>query len=213
MCTSGRTPGPRAAERLRPARTAGVRRRPLALALLVIALAGCGNERRPAPPLDADPSTDAQTLRYPRVGLTVDVSASFSIADAERPGVFRAAFGAATVAAFAYRRREELPRTDRALEEAANRLRKAARERSPSLSLDRVRTLRVAGARAIELLGSQTLSQTRLRTRSLHVFKGRGEYVIELLAPPREFRRLDPRVFAGVRETLEITGEVPRTER
>ena len=36
------------------------------------------------------------------------------------------------------------------------------------------------GARAVELVGDQRLSKGRLRTRSLHVYKGKAEYVIEM---------------------------------
>ena len=178
------------------------------LVLLALAPAGCGNERQPAPELSAEPAQETQTLDYPRVGLRLELPRSFTVRDARRPGVFRATFGAGSVSAFAYRRREELPGNQRALEMALERLKRATMKRSPGFELKASRTLEVDGSRAVELLGRQTISQTRLRTRSLHVFKGKAEYVIELLAPPGEFGPLDEKVSGLIRDSLEITGDV-----
>ncbi len=184
-------------------------RRALVLVLLLaVAPAGCGNERSAARQLTAKPAAATQRLEYPKVGLSLELPQNFRIQEAGRPGVFRALFGSATVSAFAYRRREELPGSQEDLEKALERLEKAAKERSPSFELSRSRTRRVGGARAIELLGRQTISRSRLRTRSLHIFKGRAEYVIELLAPPRQFDRLDERVSGLIRSSLEVTGRV-----
>jgi hypothetical protein len=186
-----------------------VSRRPLLLLLLLaLAPAGCGNERSAARELTAGPAAATQRLDYPEVGLSLELPENFTVQEAKRPGVFRAAFGSATVSAFAYRRREELPRSQEELEAALERLEKAAKERASSFELSESRTREVGGARAIELLGRQTISQSPLRTRSLHIFKGRAEYVIELLAPPRQFDRLDKRVSGLIRSSLEITGEV-----
>jgi len=176
--------------------------------LLALAPAGCGNERRPAPEVSAEPSEETQTLDYPGAGLRLDLPRNFTVQTARRPGVFRATFGPGSVSAFAYRRREELPGSDADLAKALERLETATKKRSSSFELSESRTLELDGARAVELLGSQTISQTRLRTRSLHVFKGKAEYVIELLAPPREFRSLDRRVLGLIRSSLELTGDV-----
>ncbi len=148
-------------------------------------------------------------LDYPAVGLSLELPRNFTVGGSAPPGVFRATFGAAVVSAFAYRRREELPGNEKELDEALERLERAAKARSSSFDLSGSTTLEVDGARAIALLGEQTISQSRLRTRSLHVFEGKAEYVIELLAPPREFERLDERVFELIRSSLEITGQVP----
>ena len=176
---------------------------------LALGLAGCGNERRPAPELSAEPAKQTVALDYPGVGLRLELPRNFMVQEARPPGVFRAAFGPAAVSVFAYRRREELPSNEKELKEALVRLEKATGERSPSFELSGSRTLELDGALAIELLGRQTISQSRLRTRSLHIFKGKAEYVIELLAPGPEFDKLDKRVFGLVRDSLEITGEIP----
>ena len=185
--------------------------RPLAfLLLLALAPAGCGNERTPPPAVGAEPSEETKTLDYPGVGLSVDLPRDFIVERSKRPGVFRATFGSAAVSAFAYRRREELPGNEKELKKALERLEKATKERSSTFELTESRTLDVDGSRAIELLGGQTISQSRLRTRSLHVFEGKGEYVIEMLAPVRQFDRLDKQLFDLIRDSLEVTGKVPR---
>lgn len=179
------------------------------LALLATLAAGCGNERSQVSELAAvSPSAQTITFDYPAAGLSLDLPRNFRVEKAKRPGVFRATFGGSVLAAYAYRRREELPGSQRELEIALKRLRKAAQERSPSLRIAQSRTLEVNGARAVELLGSQTISRARLRTRSLHIFKGRAEYVIELLAPPRDFEKLDARVSEAIDDSLEVTGKV-----
>lgn len=50
----------------------------------------------------------------------------------------------------------------------------------------------------------------KLRLRSLHVYKGRAEYVIELGAPLAEFRRLDRSTFPVIRRSLRVTGQVKK---
>ena len=124
------------------------------------------------------------------------------------PGVFRGSAGDAILAAFAYRRAERLPRNRRELAAARRRLVSATRKRGQSYKLRSVRTLRVDGGRAVELLGDQLISNGRLRTRSLHVYKGRAEYVIELSAVARDFPYLDRTVYRPLRSTLRLTGKV-----
>ena len=60
----------------------------------------------------------------------------------------------------------------------------------------------------MELVGDQTMSRARLRTRSLHVYEGRAEYVIELAVPIKDFDRLDRAVLSPIEASLEVTGEV-----
>lgn len=189
-------------------------RLPRAAVVLAVVLAapGCGNERNTVNSLVARPSPQTREVENRTAGLTVELPRNLDVRGAEPPGLFRASFGKSVVAAFAYRRREPLPADDQQLSMALDRLERAAKERSRSYRVVDSRTTEVAGARAVELLGDQTISQGRLRTRSLHVYKGSAEYVIELLAPRTEFARIDRSIFPTIRRTLEVTGEV-RTKR
>ena len=181
-----------------------------AVALAALFLAACGRERlRPA---DFVFKADGKTTQasYPEVGMRFRVPANVGLAPAPAPGVFRGAAGNAYLAGFAYRRAEQLPRNARELAAARRRLVAAARGRSSSYRLLSARSTRVDGARAVELVGDQRLSNGRLRTRSLHVYKGRAEYVVELAAGLREFSYLDRVVYGPLRRSLRLTGKVGR---
>jgi hypothetical protein len=66
----------------------------------------------------------------------------------------------------------------------------------------------VAGAPAIDVEGEQTLSRRDLRTRSVHVFTGDVEYVIEAIAPPEDYDLVERRVMDTLLDSLELEGEV-----
>jgi hypothetical protein len=131
------------------------------------------------------------------------------------PSVFRAAAGTWSVSAIAYRRREQLPRDRAELEAARRRLVREARRRGRArrFRVIRSRAARVAGAPAVELVGDQTISRSRLRTRSVHVYKGRAEYVLELLAPVKEYPRANKVLFAPALRSLRVTGKVRPARR
>jgi hypothetical protein len=175
----------------------------LALAWLV---AGCGAERASGPSSFVPADTAFRALRYRQVGLEVSVPEVTRVERRPRPGVFRASFADWFVSAFAYRREEQLPRGRRALEVARQRLIREVQRRG--FRLISARAARVSRAPAVELLGDQTVARGRLRTRSLHVYRGRGEYVVEMVAPAAKFRRLDRRTFARVADSVKVTGRI-----
>ena len=178
---------------------------------MLLLAAGCGNDRAESTNIFDSPADEGtQRLRYPAAGLELAVPKAFVVTDARSPGLFRASLEDAFVSSFAYRREEQLPETDEQLRTARDRLIKAARERDRTFRLIASRLTRAAGAPAIELLGEQTISMGRLRLRSLHVYKGSAEYVVELGAPVADFRRLDRSTFPGIRRSLKLTGQVKK---
>jgi hypothetical protein len=185
---------------------------PLAALIAVLALAGCGNERGELQQQRPDEDSPRQTVRYRAVGMTVEVPRVLDPVRRQPPAVFRLVLGQPLVSAFAYRRREVIPRRPAEVRAAMRRLTKAVERRDPDFDLGGRRILRVAGAPAVELVGEQTLAGGRLRTRSVHVYKGRAEYVFELLAPPRRFRQVDRGVFQPMLDSAKLTGRV-RPER
>ena len=180
-----------------------------ALAVTLPLAAGCGNDRVKSGSLfDAKPGKVTQALSYPKAGLKMQVPKEFDVKDSTAPELFRASFQASFISSFAYRRKEQIPKTPDELAAARRRLVAAVRRRDRSYRLERSRVTRVGGAPAIELLGDQTIFKGRLRLRSLHVYKGKGEYVVELVAPVAAFARLDRSSFPAIRRTLKVTGDV-----
>ena len=181
---------------------------PLACATIA---AGCGNERQSPPDLTAvrQPGK-TKAVSYPRVGMRFRAPGNWELRDREAPGVFTLSSGAGFVSGFAYRRPEPLPDTDADLEAARRRLIGEVRERDEKFDLAGSRKVEVDGARAIELRGRQTISNRPLETRSVHVFRGSVEYVLEALAPPADFTLVDRRVLRPLLRSLELSGRIRR---
>ena len=187
--------------------------RPSTLAAVVLAAAllpGCGRETLADVDLAFRAGDQLAPASYPDAGMRFQRSSRIVLTPSERPGVFRGLVGDAFIAGFAYRRAEQLPRNRRELAAARRRLVAATRKRGRDYQLRSARATRVDGAPAVELLGDQSLSTGRLRTRSLHVYKGRAEYVVELGADPADFAYLDRAVYRPIRRTLRLTGRVRR---
>ena len=179
-----------------------------ACAALACVLGACGAERAPKPRTTVEPGAPAHRIIYRRAGLSVRVPAEATVERRRYPGVFRISVGEAFIAAFAYRRREQIPRTPAELGAARRRLVAQIHRRSRRFRLIRSRVTRVAKAPAIQLLGIQTISRSRLRTRSLHVFKGRGEYVLDMLSPTRRYREDSRAFFVPAVRSLRLTGRI-----
>ena len=186
--------------------------RPLAILLLLpaLTLASCGNERTEAPASRVAGEDPVKRVKFPRYGVEVSVPTTASVQRTARPGVFRLSVGQPLVSMFAYRRREEIPRRRRDLRVARRRLVKEVERRDPDYELDSSRLTELDGAKAIELVGDQTISRGRLRTRSVHVYKRDAEYVIELLAPPAEFERTNREIFEPLLRSLKLSGKVQK---
>jgi hypothetical protein len=184
-----------------------------ACAALACALGACGADRASKPKTTVAPGAPAHRILYRREGLSVSVPTGATVERRRYPGVFRVSVGEAFIAAFAYRRREQIPRTRTELRAARRRLVAQVHRRSRRFRLIRSRVTRVARAPAIELVGDQTISRSRLRTRSLHVFKGRGEYVIDMLSPVQRVRANERAFFAPAARSLRVTGRIERPPR
>ncbi|MEJ7818581.1 MAG: hypothetical protein WKF49_07840 [Thermoleophilaceae bacterium] len=180
-----------------------------ALCAGLLILAGCGNDRPAVIEEAPAPSTRTRDFRSARAGLEVQLPANLQVVAADRPpAVFRATLGQPFVSSYAYRRKEQLPRDAKELDDARKRLATAVRRRDAGYRLASSRSTEVDGARAVELVGEQTISRRRVRIRSLHVFKGEAEYVVEIVAPSAGFSRFDRRLTPLVKRTLKVTGRV-----
>jgi hypothetical protein len=186
-----------------------VRQLPILTVALASLAAGCGADRVSPPPSFLPPDEGLNTVRFAKAGMRVGAPAGATVDERTAPGVFRMSYADWFISGFAYRRREQLPRSSRELRAARTRLVREVRRRDRSYRLVGARLTRAAGAPAIELVGDQVLSKSRLRTRSVHVYKGRAEYVLEMVAPARSFDLLDD-TFDRVAASLRVSGRVQR---
>jgi hypothetical protein len=193
-----------------------VRARPLAVACAALAaclLAACGAERQGAPAATVAVGSPREHYADRSVGLEIDLP---DVAPANRrrpPGVFRSSLGQSFIAAFAYRRAEQLPRNRRELDAARRRLVRQIQKRDRRFRLVRSRDTRVAGAGAVEIVGDQRIGGGTFRTRSLHLYKGSGEYVLDMLAPVPDFNGMNRTYFTPALDSLKVTGKVERRGR
>jgi hypothetical protein len=186
------------------------RRSALAAALLACPLAGCGAERAGTPGTVLPAGAPLKQERFREAGLTLSLPEALEVSRRTPPSVFRATFADWYVAAFAYRRGEQIPRRRPELAAARRRLVAQVRRRDRRFKLIRSGVTRVGRAPAVELVGDQTISRSRLRTRSVHVYRGRAEYVLELVAPVRVFGDLQRAVFDPIVKSVRVTGKVRR---
>jgi hypothetical protein len=121
----------------------------------------------------------------------------------QNPGMFRIASGGAEVSGWAYPRAERLPQTPAELAAARDALIAQAKRRNASFAVTSSRITKVQGNPAIELRGTQQLLGGRITTRSIHIFRA-GEYVIEALAPAKDFELTDKRVFEPLLRSLKF---------
>lgn len=191
-----------------------MRRRSLVLLACAAAVAGCGNERPEVPGLtDVARPTGAQPVEFERAGVAFVAPTNWFLQDRQEPAVFTMQSGNAFVTGFAYRREEDLPRTDSDLADAERRLRAEVEDRDPGFAFRSSRTRQVDGAPAVELRGTQTIANRRLETRSVHVYKGSVEYVFEALAPADSFELASGGVLRRLLDSVELTGRLRRERR
>ena len=112
-----------------------------------------------------------------------------------------------------FRRKEQLPRNARELQAARRRLVRQIRRRDRRFRVIRSRVTRAGGARGVEVVGDQRIARGTFRTRTLHLFKGNGEYVLDMLAPVGRFAGLNRTFFSPAVRSLKVTGKVERKGR
>jgi hypothetical protein len=171
-----------------------------------LALAGCGNERTPAPDT-ATPLTPqgSALVRYPQAGVRFATPGRWDRAAGQAPLVATVTSGRATVAVWRFPRAEPLPSSAQDLRRARRTLLAAARARDPSFRSQRITTRRVGDLRGIEVRGTGTVEGQARAVRSLHVYGFDGEVVVDALAPPDQFGRVDREVFGPLLGSLRLS--------
>jgi hypothetical protein len=183
-------------------------RRPpaFAVAAIVAVLAGCGNDRTPAPRVAAPAApVGRRAVDFRSVGVAFDRPANWALNAGTAPQVAVVASGRAAVVMWRYPRAEPLPKNADDLGRARRALIAAARARDRSLRVLSSRTVAVGGARGVELVADERLGASRRQVRSTHLYAEGAELVVDALAPPAEFARVDRTVFRPLLRSLSIT--------
>ena len=187
-----------------------MRRAPI-LALAVILLAGCGNERTPRPDIGqiVAPGT-FRDVRYADLGLSIKAPNRWRLFAADAPPqVATIASGDAQIAIWRYQRSEPLP-VDRAQLKAAREALVAQVEgRDKTFELTSSRLVIKPGLRGVELIGQGSNQGERRSVRSLHAYANGYEVVVDAFAPPRDFARVDKETFGPVSRSLRLRAPKP----
>jgi len=186
-----------------------VSRAALLLLVCLPLLAACGEEPDDPPAVFKVKAPRGEKVEeFPEAGMTLTRPKNWRLRRRDAPGVFELASGEAIVAGWAYRRDEPLPDTDADMEAAKDRLVDAIHERDSDYRVRSAVITEIAGTRAIDVEGEQVLSRRALRTRSVHLFLGDVEYVVEAIGPPADFALVEERVMTPLLDSLEVSGEV-----
>jgi hypothetical protein len=178
---------------------------PAAALLATGLLAGCGNSRTPVPDVrhpDAPVGGRPVVLKEAGVRFTSPGNWGPLPALGARAGGIRSK--TATLAVWRYPRSEPLPTTDAAIRQARDRLVERVKTRDATFELRSSEVSRRDGARAVELVGRQTIAGLPFMVRSTHVFHDGAEVVLDAYAPPEDFERVDRTVFVPVLDTVEL---------
>ena len=175
------------------------------LATAALLGAGCGAERVQPPDTSQPFATQAPTQRiFPAAGVKFRAPGDLPFAPAEAPLVTTTSTGSATIAIWRYPRTEPLPRDDAALDAAEQALRRAIETRDPKFRVDRVRRVRIDGARAIEVTGTGRVAGRERRMRSTHIYAKGAEFVVDAYAAPGDFAATDRSIFGPLLASMKI---------
>jgi len=177
----------------------------VAAAAPALLAAGCGDSRARVPNVTAPLAPKGiQAAFFPSAGVFFAVPGNWTLIRGRPPQLGTVTSRRAEITVWRYPRSEPLPVTAAELEAARLALVSAARARDSTLRVASSKVVRVAGAPALELLGSETVGSEARRVRSTHVFAFGAEVVIDALAPAASFARVDATVFRPVLGTLRL---------
>jgi hypothetical protein len=180
-----------------------------AVAVITVAVAGCGNQPLQPPDLTAlgkaRPTArfvgggGAVTFTYPRSWVTDQGTP---------PRVAGFGSGSALVSIYAYPRVGDTSRA--AIVAAKNRLRRSLQRRAPGFLVKNVRLLRVDGSPAVQIRGRGIVGSGPVATVSTHVYKPRVEWVIDAYATPDRFDAAERIAFAPLLTSIHLADRVPQ---
>ena len=179
--------------------------RPSTILAAALLLAGCGTEiaKPPQAVVPEDP-TVMHEIRLKPAGVVFDAPLNWKPIATQGARAGGVQSRTATVAIWRYPRGEPLPADRTALKEVEGLLIDRVKRRDPGFQLRSSELTRRGGARAIELVGRQTIAGLPYDVRSSHVFKDGAEVVVDAYARPQDFARVDASVFVPLLRSLKL---------
>jgi hypothetical protein len=177
-----------------------------ALAALLIAAAGCGNERnQPTGLRQLGEQVSLVNFSAPGGDVSFGRPSTWIVTSGTLPKVAQISSGSAVATVFAYPR-GDLPQDPAEAEASRKRLVASLREREPSFEVESSRVREVGGSLAVQIVGRGRIAGEPVRTKSVHVYKGTAEYVIDAYARPKFFRRAETEAFNPLLATIRLGG-------
>lgn len=175
--------------------------------LLTTVLAACGDGPTAEPSVGRpamDPS--GEPYAFPDGSGSIDLPASWTVTPgpAGGPEVVRATSGQGAVTVWRYPRTEPLPSTKKDLVNTRRSLKAAAKARDPELELTAALLRRVPEP-AVELAGTGNLAGAKRTLRSLHVYAGGHETVVDCIGPLADAAQFNETICAPVIDSLQLT--------
>jgi hypothetical protein len=178
----------------------------LAIPALATACGGCGNERaQPTGLRQLGPQVSLVNFTAPGGDVSFGRPSSWSITGGSLPKVAQISSGSAVATVYAYPR-TDLPQDRAGAEASRERLLASLQERAPSFEVQSSRVREVGGSVAVEIMGRGWIAGHPVQTKSVHVYKGAAEYVIDAYARPKFFRRAETEAFNPLLATIRLGG-------
>lgn len=174
--------------------------------MLAPLLAACGNERaRPSGLERIGPPTNFISYSSASGDVSFGRPSTWTVSSGGFPEVAQISSGKAVAAVYSYPR-TDLPGDEAGVEASRQRLLRSLRERAPGFEVDSSRITEVDDAPAVEIVGRGRVGGQRVMTRSVHVYKGAAEYVVDAYATPEAFERANTIAFEPLLATIRLAG-------
>ncbi len=179
----------------------------LGIVAAALVAAGCGSEpQRPPDVGTPGPPGPLLPLTFGSLGVSLEIPGAWKLEQgpADGPLLAKITSGRATIALWRYPRTEPLPTTRSDLEATRDSLVAAVKTRDPEYSVTSTRILRNGSRRGVEIIGTGSNSGFPRRARSVHLFAGGAEVVLDQYATPEQFATVDGDVFRDVARSLRV---------
>jgi hypothetical protein len=171
-----------------------------------LGLVACGSHGVSPPNLDVTPAPAAVTpYEEPGGDVTFSYPGNWLPQPRAAPGVVTVSTGSASLTIWAYRTVAVVP-NEAAAAAARDRFVTSLTRRDPQFVLTSTGLITVFEAPAFEIRGTTSIDGHPTEVRSVHIFRGLAEYVVDMLSDPDQFATTNTEVFQPLLETLHFFG-------